>query len=507
MPQTSVLLILEGTYPFNGGGVSTWAHTLCNRVSNADFKLYSINASFEQKPKYELSKNISEVIQVPLWTPDEPYDYISYGEEYYKTVAKKEWTTSKIVEQKFVPLFRRLLSFIYSDNQEISELDEIFYELWLYFDDYDYKETIRNEQVWIAYRDTVSKFIVGERNPDSSLIDLTVGLRWIYRFLIPLAIVDLPKVDVAHLTLSGFPVIPALIANYKYGAKIILTEHGVFIRERLLAINSSEYPFFLKQLLIRFSEAVARLVYHKSEMIISVNKFNQKWEKWYGADPSKFKTIYNGIDPEIFKPGPKPAHLKNIPTVVAVARIFELKDILTMIRSCAVVKRSIPDIRYIVYGDDKAVPEYTETCLKLINELGLQENFKFMGNRNNPEELFLEGDISILTSISEGFPYTVIESLACGVPVVSTDVGGVKEALDESCGFTCKPKDAEEIGEKVVKLLLDETLRKEMAVKGRERILKNFTMNKFIAEYEDIYDNLKYPTKKQDKKEEAATLY
>ena len=507
MPQTSVLLILEGTYPFNGGGVSTWAHTLCNQISNADFKLYSINASFEQKPKYELSKNISEVIQVPLWTPDEPYDYISYGEEYYKTVAKKEWTTSKVVEQKFVPLFTRLLKFIYSEDQETSELDDIFYKLWLYFDDYDYKETIRNEQVWNAYRDTVSKYIVGERNPDASLIDLTTGLRWIYRFLIPLAIVDLPKVDVAHLTLSGFPLIPALIANYKYGAKIILTEHGVFIRERLLAINSSEYPFFLKQLLIRFSEAIARLVYHKAEMIISVNQFNQKWEKWYGADPAKFKIIYNGIDPEIFKPGPKPDHLKGIPTVVAVARIFELKDVLTMIKSCAVVKRSIPEIRYIVYGDDNAVPEYTKSCLELIEELDLQENFKLMGNRSNPEELFLEGDISILTSISEGFPYTVIESMACGVPVVSTDVGGVKEALDDSSGFTCKPKDAEDIGSKVVKLLKDENLRKEMAVNARNRVLENFTLKKFIAEYETVYDNLKNPIRNHPEKEKVESLY
>ena len=507
MPQTSVLLILEGTYPFNGGGVSTWAHTLCSRVSNADFKLYSINASFEKAPKYDLSDNISEVIQVPLWTPDEPYDYISYGEEYYKTVAKKEWTTSKVVKEKFVPLFKKLLEFIYSDNREIEELDDIFYQLWLYFDDYDYKETIRNEQVWMVYRDTVSKFIIGERNPDASLIDLTVGLRWIYRFLIPLAIVDLPKVDVAHLTLSGFPLIPALIANYKYGAKIILTEHGVFIRERLLAINSSEYPFFLKQLLIRFSESVARLVYHKSEMIISVNKFNQKWERWYGADSAKFKTIYNGIDPELFKPSQKPDHLKDVPTVVAVARIFELKDILTMIKSCAVVKRSVPGVRFIVYGDDQAVPEYTKTCLELVQELGLQENFSFMGNRSNPHELFAEGDISILTSISEGFPYTVIESMACGVPVVATDVGGVSEALDENCGFICKPKDAEEIGGRVVELLLDNELRNKMAVNARERVLKNFTLKKFISEYEDIYKNLKNPPKKDIKKEEAATLY
>lgn len=291
MSQTSVLLILEGTYPFNGGGVSTWAHTLCNKVEDVDFKLYSINASFETESRYKLSDNISEVIQVPLWTPDEPHDYVSYGDEYYKTVAKKEWTTDKVVKENFIPLFKELLEIIYSEEQDIVKLDELFYKLWLYFDDYDYKETIRNKEVWLTYRDTISKLIVGERNPDAFLIDLTIGLRWIYRFLIPLSLVDIPKVDIAHLTLSGFPVIPALIANYKYGTKIMLTEHGVFIRERLLAINNSEYPFFLKDLLIRFSEAIARLVYYKSEAIISVNKFNQKWEKWYGADPEKFKII------------------------------------------------------------------------------------------------------------------------------------------------------------------------------------------------------------------------
>ncbi|CAM4037375.1 GT4 family glycosyltransferase PelF [Gillisia limnaea] len=490
MAKPSVLLILEGTYPYNGGGVSTWAHHLCNKVNNVDFKLYSLNASFEDEPRYELSKNITEVIQVPLWTPDEPYDYISYGEEYYKTVAKKEWTNDEIVAQKFIPIFRSLLEFIYSDDQEIEDLDIIFHQLWFYFEDYDYKDTMRNRHVWTTYRDTLSKFIIGERNPDASLIDITIGLRWIYRFLIPLSIVNIPKVDVVHLTLSGFPVIPALIANFKHDTKIMLTEHGVFIRERLLAISNSEYPYFLKSLLIKFSEAIARLAYYKADVIVSVTTFNQKWEKWYGADPDKFKIIYNGIDPDVFKPGPKPAHLKDIPTVVAVARVFELKDIFTMIGSCAVVKKTIPNVQYLVYGDNQAVPEYTNECLDLIDELGLQENFKFMGPRKDPQNIFLEGDLSILTSISEGFPYTVIESMGCGIPVVSTEVGGVKEALDESCGFTCKPKDTEGIGNAVTKLLLDKDLRKSMGKNARERVLKNFTLNKFVSEYETVYNNL-----------------
>jgi glycosyltransferase involved in cell wall biosynthesis len=487
MNKISVMLILEGTYPYNSGGVSTWAHILCNSVKNVSYTLYSMNANYELQPKYELGPNIVRNIQVPLWTPDEPYDYTDFGEEYYKIIGKKEHTSLKNIENKFVPLFTQLLDFIYEDNALIETLDGIFYRLWLYFEDNDYKETMRSELVWGAYCAGIEKYSKAKRNPTASLLDLTIGMRWLYRFLIPLSIVDVPKVSVAHLTLSGFTLIPALIANYKHGTAIMLTEHGVFIRERLLAINTSEYPFFLKNLLIRFSESIARLTYYKAEKIISVNLFNKKWELLYGANPNKIEVIYNGIDENVFTPRPKPAHLQGIPTVVALARVFELKDIETMIRSCAVVQKEIPTVQYLVYGDDKAVPEYTRECLKLVKELHLQDNFKFMGPKDNPHLLFSEGDVSILTSISEGFPYTVIESLGCGIPVVATDVGGVSEALTPDCGYVCKPKDAQEIGEKVITLLKDEPLRKKMGLNGRERVTSLFTQDIFIEAYERAY--------------------
>ncbi len=210
----------------------------------------------------------------------------------------------------------------------------------------------------------------------------------------------------------------------------------------------------------------------------------------YGADPEKIEIIYNGIDHNVFKPLQKPAHLENIPTVVAAARIFDLKDIVTMIKSCAVAKKQIPNIQYLVYGDNNAVPEYTAECEKLIDELDLRNNFKLAGYHSKPHELFCEGDISILTSISEGFPYTVLESMSCGIPVVATDVGGVTEALDNSCGFICKPKDFEEIGKKVVELLNDKALREKMGENARKKVIDNFTIGKFIAEYEDVYERV-----------------
>jgi glycosyltransferase involved in cell wall biosynthesis len=273
----------------------------------------------------------------------------------------------------------------------------------------------------------------------------------------------------------------------------VVTEHGVFIRERLIAINQSEYSFFLKNLLIRFSEAITRLVYHKADRILSVNNFNKTWETKYGADPNKIDVIYNGIDSDVFVPKAKPAHRKDIPTVVAAARIFELKDILTMIRSCAVVKATIPNVEYRVYGDYDAVPEYTEKCRALIAALKLEKNFFLAGYHNTPQELFCEGDVSILTSISEGFPYTVLESMSCGIPVVATDVGGVTEALDSSCGRVCKPKDYIAIGNSVVELLQNEALRKQMGEAARKRVLDHFTIETFISAYKKAYDAVMEP--------------
>jgi glycosyltransferase involved in cell wall biosynthesis len=485
----SVLLILEGTYPFNGGGVSTWAHMLCNDIKNVDYYLYSINANFEENPKYSLSDSVKKIVQVPLWSPLEPHELIDYAIPYYEFIKRKEIDDSEAVRTEFIPLFDRLIQTIYLDTNNPVSLDEILCLMWQFFQNHDYKKTMKSTLVWDAYCANISEVILKENDQDVTLYDLTVGMRWLYRFLIPLSI-DVPKADISHLTISGFPVIPALVLNYKYGTPIIATEHGVFIRERLLAINTSEYSFFLKKLLIKLSESITELVYHKAALILSVNKFNILWEKLYHANPNKIEVIYNGIDHELFSPSPKPEHLRGIPTVVAAARIFELKDILTMILSCKEVKKEIPNVKFLVYGDKTAVPEYTKECEQLICDLGLESNFILAGYHQKPHLIFSEGDISILTSISEGFPYTVLESMSCSIPVVSTDVGGVTEALDVSCGFICKPKNYVEIGKRVIELLQNEPLRIQMGINARKKVIENFTIGKFIKEYELAYQKV-----------------
>lgn len=485
----TILLALEGTYPFHGGGVSTWAHILCNEITDFKFKLYSVNALLEKTPKYDLSESIESVVQLPMWYALEPRDVLRYEDNYSGFIKKKENTNQTEISLIFIPLLKRLLHLIYVEKLEVNEFEEVIIELWYFFQVNDYKLTMKNHAVWECFKEEIIEIVEREEIDDVVLLDITVAMRWIYHFLMPLSI-DFPKSSVIHLTLSGFLILPAVIQKHLYRTPIALTEHGVFIRERLIAISQSESSYFLKDFLIRFSECISKLAYSRSDVILSVNKFNFKWELMYGAKEEQLRVVYNGIDHMRFVPLEKPKELQDIPTVVAMARIFELKDILTMIESCKVVKETLPNVQYRVYGENNAVPEYTKKCMQLIEKLDLQENFKLLGPHRFPEKVFCEGDISILTSISEGFPYTIIESMSCGVPVVSTDVGGVYEALNADCGILCKPKDPIAIGKAVLKLLQDKDLRQAMSRNSRKRIEENFTIDKFIKQYNDIYKEL-----------------
>ncbi|NJB81768.1 GT4 family glycosyltransferase PelF [Wenyingzhuangia aestuarii] len=486
----SVTLIGEGNYPFMGGGVSTWCHSICTEISDVDFSVFSFTADVVA-PIYELPKNVVSVKQVPLWSVEEPIELLRYNEKYFDRVLKKERTKSSVIRNQFIPLFDQFIKAIFSKEDDAEYLLELLVQLYTYFTKYDYKESMYSIEVWDHYKGVVSNISEDDTYISKVKIsDIVTSLRWIYRFLLPITI-DLDKTDINHVTISGFPFLPVIIAKHKHNTPVVLTEHGVFMRERLINLSSSPMSYFLKLFLINFSKIITRLAYNSCDVIVSVNTYNLKWAEMYGADPKKFKVIYNGVDEERFVPKPKPNKHKDTKVVVAAARIFELKDILTMIRSCAEVKKEIPNLKYIVYGNNDAVPEYTVKCENLIKELGLEDCFILAGLNTDPPSIFVEGDISILTSISEGFPYTIIESMSCGVPVVSTDVGGVKEAIEHGVdGFVCKPKDYKGIAEKVILLLKDDELRKEMARKSREKVVNNFTIKVVKDAYSELYKSL-----------------
>ncbi len=100
-----------------------------------------------------------------------------------------------------------------------------------------------------------------------------------------------------------------------------------------------------------------------------------------------------------------------------------------------------------------------------------------------------EADVVLLTSISEAFPYSVLEAMSCGKAVVASDVGGVGEAL-EGCGVLVRPRDDETCAAEVARLLDNRTMRLRLGARARARVLEDFRLDHSIASYLALYRDL-----------------
>ena len=487
MSRPSVLLTTEGTYPFVGGGVSTWCDLLCQELEEIDFEVMALTGSPSAELKYTLPANVRRVIQVPLWGMAEPAEHVDPHIGVAGIVLRRSATSEEVVEREFLPLLRRLLAGLDGGgHDDAGDAAATLEQMARYFETRDWGATWKARVTWEEFRRVALEGRYGGVEP--TLWDMTTGLRWLHFFLMPLA-VPLPRTTLVHATIAAFAAIPGIVAKQRWGTPFILTEHGVAVRERYLAVASQDMSPWAGRFLIALSALIARAAYQAADVIAPVAAYNRRWEEQMGADPAKIRTIYNGVDPAVFVPRPRPDGGKGRPTVVAAARVFPLKDVETMIRAAAVTRDLVPDVRYVVYGSLDADVPYVERCRALIDELQVGEAFEFGGLHNSPADLYCEGDISILSSISEGFPYTVLESMACGRPVVATDVGGVREALS-GFGIVVPPRDPQALGEAAARLLLDPQLRSELGRRSREEVLARYRIGHSIDGYRWLYDEL-----------------
>jgi hypothetical protein len=116
----------------------------------------------------------------------------------------------------------------------------------------------------------------------------------------------------------------------------------------------------------------------------------------------------------------------------------------------------------------------------------LDDSVTFEGHTNSVLEAYRSGHVVLLTSISEGFPYSLIEAMAAGKATVATDVGGVREATG-SAGIVVPPQDPERMADACLSLLRDASLRQIVGRAARERILSRFTMDESLALYRELY--------------------
>ena len=486
MTRPSVLLTTEGTYPFVGGGVSTWCDLLCQELDEIEFSVFALTGSPVAKLSYTLPANVVQVTQVPLWGMVEPAEHVDPRIGVSGIVLRRSRTDERTVVEQFLPELRVRLGGLDGRVSDPLLIGTALDRMSAYFVNHDWGRTWKAEATWETFRASAALGRYGGVEP--TVGDLTMALRWLHFFLMPLA-VPLPRTSIVHATIAAFAALPCIVAKVRWGTPFILTEHGVAVRERYLAVASQDMSPWTGRFLIALSTLIARTAYALADVIAPVADYNRRWELQLGATPEKIRTIYNGVDPAVFVPRPRPDGGAGRPTVVAAARVFPLKDIETMIRAAAVTRVKVPDVRYLVYGSLDADARYVERCRTLIAALELEDTFEFGGLHHSPADLYCEGDISILSSISEGFPYTVLESMACGRPVVATDVGGVREAL-EGFGIVVPPRDPQALGDAAARLLLDHSLRSELGRRSREEVLARYRIGHSMDGYRWLYEEL-----------------
>ena len=490
--RISVLLTTEGTYPHNSGGVSTWCDALIRNMPEVYYTIVPIMMNPHIELKYDPPHNTRRVINVPLWGIDEPAEFLT-DITFAGLHIRKRDTTEALIEREFVPIFRDFLNAINRAGEDSAGFGRALVAMEDYFRNHDYNKTFKSRPVWTMFRKTMEQYsdgmLTANHNPGAkhqipSLFDLTESLRWLYRFVMILN-VRVPRTVLTHSTAAAFCGIPCITAKIRYGTPMVLTEHGVYVREQNLFLSRFHRLFFAKQFLLNLITTVSRANYHFADVISPVCHYNTRWEIAQGAARDKIRVIYNGVDPDRFVALPQQQDEQH---VVATARIDPLKDIETFLQMASIVHEANPRARFTVYGR-VADEAYYAKCIALRHDLGLDGIVDMGTESENVMDAYRSATVVVLTSISEAFPYSILEAMSCAKAIVATDVGGVREAL-EGNGALVSPGNAEALAAEVLRMLADPALRAELGARARATVVEKFRVDHTIARYLDLYTEL-----------------
>lgn len=214
-----------------------------------------------------------------------------------------------------------------------------------------------------------------------------------------------------------------------------------------------------------------------------------------GIPPDRVYVIYNGIDLQTFSRNQVQRQAvrqelgfgENDFLIFQVARLDYLKDHATAIRTLARVSRQCPQAHLILVGEG---PELSK-IQGLIREQKLEHRVHLLGLRKDIPKLLAAADVFLLTSISEGIPVTIIEAMASGLPVVSTNVGGVSEVVEEGkTGLLAPAGDDDLLAKNILKLIATPQLAKELGEQGLSRAKEHFSEAKMHSGFLKTYQEM-----------------
>ncbi|KXU08986.1 GT4 family glycosyltransferase PelF [Streptococcus gallolyticus] len=460
-----ICLILEGCYPYVNGGVSSWMHNYINEMTEHEFVLVTIGANAESrgKFKYELADNVVEVKEVFL---DDAFQ-VSGNSDFKETFNDTERQALKDLLSCQSPDWGVLFDIF--NQRQINPTDFLESQLFL--------ELLTE--------------IVEEKHQNQAFADVFHTTRSMLLTVLYLMTQDMPKADVYHSIATGYAGLLASLGSYQHQAPLLLTEHGIYTREREEEILRSDWVLpTMKRQWIQFFYMLSNLIYDKAERVTSLYTKAKFIQEEVGCDIEKCRVISNGIHYDRFSAIPLKEEDGWI-DIGAVVRIAPIKDIKTMLYVFYELSRNYPNTRLHILGavDDE---DYNRECHQLIRQLGIK-NVIFTGQVNVVE--YMENlDFTILTSISEAQPLSVIESMAARRPCVTTDVGCCRELLEGNkddhlgiAGYCIPPTYRTGLTHAMEKMCSSRQLRLKMGEIAQKRAKTYYLYEMMIQQYRDLY--------------------
>jgi polysaccharide biosynthesis protein PelF len=478
-----VALIGEGAYPFYPGGVSLFCHQLIKGMPEIAFTAVALTVDGTERRTWTTLDNLTDVVNIPLWGP-------SLGRRSRNRVPFMEFDTHYeiLLRSIFRPLTRQ------NEQTCAEEFTTALHGLYEYAQNGNLTAAfLRNEPLDVLRR-AWHEARLGPGHSGAvrplTLDDTLVATNRIEHLLRPLSHPPVTA-DVCHLTMNGTCALVGLASKWTFGTRMAVSEHGIYLRERYLGLASDNVSSAVKAIATRFHRRLAAAAYQNADLLAPHSAHNRRWQLYGGADPARIRVMYNGINPDDF---PLAQDEPEDPTIVYVGRVDPLKDLHTLIRAFAIVQEKIPAARLRIYGPVPAGNEqYYASCASLIVDLGLSSAATFEGRIPSQVDAYKAGHLVALTSVSEGFPYTVVESMSMGRPVVCTNVGGVSEAVGNA-GLIVPPADHDAVANACIRLLEDPQLRRTLGMLARQRVLARFTLDRWSNAYREVYAELSFGT-------------
>ena len=466
-----ICIIAEGSYPYVVGGVSSWIQSLISSMKEHEFVIYAIGAEKKDRGKfvYDMPENLLEIKEVFI---DDFLDSKGkYGTKLKINENAKTSFYNLIIGNKtdFQPIFTFIKKLGYKDIGNFFMSKELF------------------DIITKAYEENFE------------FIPFTEFFWNVRSMLLPIFYIiksDIPKADIYHSVSTGYAGVVGSLAKDMYNVPYLLTEHGIYTREREEEIIKSTWvKGVFKDIWIKFFYNLSYTAYSSADNVITLFNRNKEVEIELGCKEEKITVIPNGVNVNDFLNIPKKPFNDDYINIGAVVRIVPIKDIKTMIQSFALVKEEIPNSKFYIMGPIEENKDYYEECIELVDSLEVQDVI-FTG-KVNIKEYVGKMDILVLSSISEGQPLAILEGMAMSKPFVATNVGSCKELLYGSndgigrSGYIVQSMNYEDMASNIVRLSKDYELRKSMGHNAFERVSKHYTLEYFIDRYKDLYKNMK----------------